>query len=157
MHITNEGGRIAMVIKPKEYTYQTQLEWLSEKKGTLHSNGKPSMMVACPPEFGGHPNIWTPEDLFVASIEVCIMTTFLYFIKNKKINLLSYKSQTKGTASMVNYKFQFSSIHIHLDITVSTGMEKDAITEILKKVENHCLISQSVKSQLTITADINIG
>jgi organic hydroperoxide reductase OsmC/OhrA len=144
-----------MVIKPKEYTYQTQLEWLSEKKGTLHSLGKPSMMVACPPEFGGHPDIWTPEDLFVGALEVCIMTTFLWFIKNKKINLLSYKSQTEGTVSMVDNIFQFSSIRIHLTITVSTLTEKDAIKEILKKIENHCLISQSIKSKITITADIN--
>ena len=139
-----------MVIKPKEYTYKTQLEWLSEKKGTLHSTGKPNMMVACPPEFGGHPDIWTPEDLFVGSIEVCIMTTFLYFIKHKKINLLSYKSQTEGIVSMVDNRFQFSAIHIHLKITVSTNEDKDVIQEILKKVENHCLISQSIKSKIKI-------
>ncbi len=146
-----------MIIKPKEYTYHTQLDWLSEKKGRLHSIGKPSMTVACPPEFGGHPNIWTPEDLFVASIEVCIMTTFLWYIKNKKINLLSYKSQAEGTVSMVDNIFQFSSIIIHLDITVSSSVEKDVIKGILKKVEKQCLITQSIKSRISVTADINSG
>jgi len=34
---------------------------MSENKGVLRCEGKLDIMVACPPEFGGHPGIWSPE------------------------------------------------------------------------------------------------
>jgi organic hydroperoxide reductase OsmC/OhrA len=67
--------------KPMKYLYQTHLRWTGEKKGRLSSKGKPDIEVACPPEFGGHPDIWSPEDLFLSSVEVCTMTTFIIKIK----------------------------------------------------------------------------
>ena len=146
-----------MIIKPRKYTYHTQLDWLREKKGCLNSLGKPSIMVACPPEWGGHPDIWSPEDLFIGSLEVCILTTFLYYIKSHKINLVSYKSKTEGIASMVDNVFQFSSISIHITITVSNVNEKKATEDIIKKVQKKCLISQSIKPHIKIIPDININ
>ena len=53
-------------VKPKVFKYQNELEWKGERKGFLSEEGKPGFMVATPPEFRGHPNIWSPEDLFVA-------------------------------------------------------------------------------------------
>jgi len=42
--------------KPVRYSYHTSLEWIGEKKEDL-AMGKPTIMVACPPEFGRHPGI----------------------------------------------------------------------------------------------------
>ena len=61
----------------KQFTYKTYLRWKEERKGTLSSSGKSDIEVATPPEFRGHPGIWTPEELFIGSVNICIMTTFL--------------------------------------------------------------------------------
>jgi len=37
-------------------------------KGLLSSSGKTNIEIATPPEFRGHLVIWSPEDLFVASV-----------------------------------------------------------------------------------------
>lgn len=62
----------------EKHIYKTNLRWESNRRGVLSAPGLPDLAVATPPEFpGGHPGIWSPEHLFVASAEVCVMTTFL--------------------------------------------------------------------------------
>ena len=68
-----------MEVRSKRYTYRTSVRWSQQKKGNISSPGKPEIEVATPPEFKGHEGIWSPEDLFVASVNVCVMSTFLAF------------------------------------------------------------------------------
>ena len=82
-----------------------------KKKEDLAVGGKPDIMVACPPEFGGHPGIWSPEDLFLSSVEVCFMTSFLYLISKRDIVLKSYRSESEGFAELVGNVFRFSLIN----------------------------------------------
>ena len=145
-----------MKLIPKQYTYTTHLSWKEKKWGYLSSTGKPSIKVACPPEWGGHPNIWSPEDLLIGALEVCIMTTFLDFLAKKNINLISYSSQASGTASMVQEIFQFTDVFIDLKIMVQSLKEKEMILDIIPKVKKKCLISQSLNAKIHLTADITI-
>src|SRR5581483_8695907 len=45
--------------------------------GQVHANGLPAVTFSTPPEFKGEAGFWTPEHLFVASAEACLMATFL--------------------------------------------------------------------------------
>jgi organic hydroperoxide reductase OsmC/OhrA len=58
-------------IKPKSFTYRTGVTGVEGRSASLQAEGKPSLCVASPPEFKGVANVWTPEDFFVAAIEVC--------------------------------------------------------------------------------------
>ncbi len=79
-------------IKSKRFIYENSIKWQKEKIGLLSSSGKPYIEVATPPEFKGHVGIWSPEDLFVASVNSCIMTTFLYYAQKENLEILSYES-----------------------------------------------------------------
>jgi organic hydroperoxide reductase OsmC/OhrA len=143
--------------EPVKYKYNTNLEWISEKKGIIKSNNKPDITVACPPEFGGHPGIWSPEDLFVASVEVCMLTTFLWYIKKENIIIKSYESHAEGTVEMVNGVFRFSLIHVKMKIELPDERKYSTIEKILKKVKRACLISNSIETEITIDPEIIIS
>jgi organic hydroperoxide reductase OsmC/OhrA len=143
-----------MIGEPVEYEYFTSLEWTTEKKGILRSKDKPDIEVACPPEFGGHEGIWSPEDLLLASVEVCTLTTFLWFINKEKIKIKSYKSNSSGTVKMVGGTFRFSSISIKLEIELDDLSNKKRIEIIVKKIEKACLISNSINCDVNIDAQI---
>jgi organic hydroperoxide reductase OsmC/OhrA len=73
------------------HTYEVDLKWTSKSKGLLSSpdlqNG---IEVAIPPEFpGGIKGVWSPEHLFVASLNSCLMTTF--FNDCRKFQTTFYK------------------------------------------------------------------
>lgn len=143
--------------EPVKYKYNTELEWISEKKGVINSNAKSNIQVACPPEFGGHSGIWSPEDLFVASVEVCMLTTFLWYINKENITIKSYNSKAEGTAEMISGVFKFSLIHIKMEIEISEEKDYTYIEKILKKVKQTCMISNSINTEVIIDPEIIIS
>ena len=142
--------------KPMKYLYQTHLRWTGEKKGKLCSKTKPDIEVACPPEFGGHPGIWSPEDLFLASVEICIMTTFLWYVNKENLSLKSYDSKASGTVEMSGGVFQFSSIVIKVRIGISSEDDRFHVEKMMKKVERACLITNSIRTDVNIESDVSI-
>ena len=145
-----------MKVKPVKYTYQTQLKWVSDRKGILSCKDKPDILVACAPEFGGHPRIWTPEDMFVGMIETCTMATFLWLCDKKEVNIESYTSRSLGTAQMVDNSMKFNSIIVKLKIGMSDGKDKSEIERILQQISKWCLISNSIKTEIKIKAELFI-
>ncbi len=111
-------------------------------------------MVVCPPEFGGHPDIWSPEDLFLASVNVCTMTTFLWFVKKEGLFLKFYQSEASGTVEMVGGVFRFSSITIKVRIGISAENDRSHVEKMLKKVEHACLITNSISTDIHIESEI---
>jgi len=140
--------------KPVRYSYHTSLEWIGEKKGRLSCEDKPDIMVACPPEFGGHHGIWSPEDLFLSSVEVCFMTSFLYLINKRGIILKSYRSESEGFAELVGNVFRFSLITVNVHVGVSSEEDKNIVERLLKRVPDICVVSKSIKADVEIVDDV---
>src|SRR5204863_6522056 len=52
--------------------YDTEVGWMGARRGYLRSSADlPVLELASPPEFQGHEHTWTPEHLFVASVNSC--------------------------------------------------------------------------------------
>jgi organic hydroperoxide reductase OsmC/OhrA len=146
-----------MELEPVKYPYETNLKWKNEKKGVLSSEGKPGIEVACPPEFGGHPGIWTPGNLFVGSVEVCLMTTFLWHANRKNLKLNKYTSSAKGIVEQIDGKPRFSSLRIKIKVDVSSEDDKKNAEIIFKKLEYGCLISNSCDTKIEFDHEIFIN
>ena len=131
--------------KSKKFIYKTIVTWNREKKGFLSSVGKQTIEIATPPEFKGHEGIWTPEDLFVASVNSCIMTTFLYYIEKEETKFLSYKCEAEGILERTENKFMFSEIKIRPYILVKQENDIQIVKDIIELCKKNCLISNSIK------------
>ena len=140
----------------KKFFYKTDLKWLGEKKGVLSSLDKPDIEIATPPEFKGHPGIWTPEDLFVSSVNSCIMTTFLYYAEKEGIEFLSYESQAEGVLEMTDGRLVFSEIRIKPQISVQSPGDVEKIKSLINLSEKTCLISNSIKSRVEVIPEIKV-
>jgi len=140
----------------KQFIYNTLIEWQGQKKGVLFSAGKPNIEVATPPEFHGHAGIWSPEDLLVASVNSCIMTTFLYYSQRNNIHLLGYKSEASGILEMQKGKLVFSMIKIQPEIMVNSQEDYEKAKEFISKTEASCLISNSINFKVKVIAEIKI-
>ena len=143
-----------MESKSKVYLYQTSVKWTEQRKGTNSCTGKPDVQVATPPEFKGHENIWSPEDLFVASANVCLMTTFLSVAERAGLTFSLYESTAEGRLEIVEGKFQFTAITIRPSITLKPGGDAAKAKELIEKAEHNCLISNSMKAKVTLEATI---
>ena len=143
-----------MDTRSKVYMYQTAVRWTEQRKGVISCHGKPDVQVATPPEFKGHEGIWSPEDLFVASANVCLMTTFLAVAERAGLAFSSYASTAEGRLEIVEGKFQFTAITIRPSITLMPGGDAAKAKELIEKAEHNCLISNSMKAKVTLEPTI---
>lgn len=141
----------------KVFVYKNSIRWEGERRGIVSSDNKPSFKVATPPEFKGHPGIWSPEDLFVASVNVCIMTTFLHYAERNKLEFLSYKSDAEGVLEIIDNSFMFSEIKIRPLLAVKKDSDINKAKDLIELSEKNCLISNSIKSKVNVIPEINVS
>lgn len=144
-----------MEVRSKTYTYRTTVRWSERKMGVIASAGKPIIQVATPPEFKGHEGIWSPEDLFVASVNVCVMSTFLAFAERAGLAFTGYESEAEGRLELVDGKFQMTTIALKPKVTLKPGEDVGKAKELLAKAEANCLISNSVTARVTVEPTIS--
>lgn len=142
------------MIRAKSFTYKTSTTWTEGRSGTIGSEGKPTMKISSPPEFKGERGVWTPEDLFVGSVEVCHMTTFLSFAAQKKMTIVSYKSRANGVLEYIDEDYRFTRIVIFPTITVGKDVVETDVHALLREAEKHCLVANSIASIVEVNPTI---
>jgi peroxiredoxin-like protein len=131
--------------------YEINLNWTEQRKGIAESNGLPSLEVATPPEFPkGHPGIWSPEHLYVASANVCFMTTFLAIAENSLLEFIQFECKGIGKLEQVEGKFMISNITLFPKLKIKWEKDLAKAEKILHKSEAACLISNSMKTVVNL-------
>jgi peroxiredoxin-like protein len=129
------------------YYYTTEVEWTGERHGDLSAPVLPGLKVDAPPEFKGHEGVWTPEHLFVASVNSCFMTTFLAIAENSKLDLVSFTAGAKGKLEKVaDQGFVMTEITLRPKLVLRNARDAERASRILSKAEKNCLISNSIKA-----------
>lgn len=142
--------------KYKTFTYQTNVTWAGDRAGMMNSDGKPELRVASPPEFKGEEGVWTPEDMFVAAVEACTMTTFLAYAYRKKLPLVSYRSNAEGTLEFVEGGYRFTKVILKPRIVVQSGEAVEETEKLIHDAHEKCLIANSIKADVEIEPDIRV-
>jgi organic hydroperoxide reductase OsmC/OhrA len=94
--------------------------------------------------------IWSPEHLYTAAAEVCLMTTFLSIAEKAKLAFKSYKSEAVGTLEKVEKGMLMTKIHIKPTVVIDDESQMEKTVQLLEKAEKYCLISNSMKTEVTI-------
>jgi peroxiredoxin-like protein len=142
--------------------YNVDVNWNTERKGImcspeLNRDAGSCIEVATPPEFPkGIPGIWSPEHLFTAAVSSCLMTTFLSIAENSKLTFSSFSCKSKGKLEQIEGKFMMSEIILEPTVTIADEKDRERAERVLQKSEAACLISNSVKSKVTMISIINV-
>lgn len=138
------------------HLYDVQVAWENDRKGLLSSSGlNQNIEVVTPPEFPkGIAGVWSPEHLFVAAINSCLMTTFLAIAENSKLEFTSFSSDATGKLEMIDGKYLMSEVNLYPKVVVNEGTDKEKVERILNKSEAACLISNSVKSKINFFPEV---
>ncbi len=134
------------------HKYNTQLNWIADRRGIMSSPElNESFDVATPPQFPkGMEGIWSPEHLLTAAVSSCFMTTFLAIAENSKLAFDQFSCSASGKLEQIEGKYLMTEIVLEpiLTIPIDTSIEK--AERILIKSEAACLISNSIKSKVTL-------
>ena len=135
--------------------YETEIEWKGEKHGDIRSGSFPPIGVGAPPEFKGRDGDWSPEHLFVASLNTCYMLTFLAIAEFSKVSILSYSSIAKGKLEKVEGgTYQITEIVVKPRVVIGSANDLARMPRILEKAKENCFISNSIKSAIKIEPEV---
>lgn len=141
------------------HSYEIDVNWLEDRIGILVSPElDDKLRVATPPQFPkGVDNIWSPEHLFTAAVNSCLMTTFLSIAESSRLEFTAFTSKAFGKLEMVEGKYIMSEIILMPVLTILKDDDKDKALKVLNKAEAACLISNSIKSSIIFKPEILIG
>jgi len=141
-----------------EHNYEVDVNWVKDRIGILYSPElNDEVQVATPPQFPkGIDKVWSPEHLFVAAVNSCLMTTFLSIAENSKLEFEKFSSKASGKLEMVEGKYIMSEITLFPYLTIFKEEDTEKALKILGKSEAACLISNSVKSKIFFKPEIRI-
>lgn len=139
------------------HVYTTSLRYTEQRKGMLSAEGLPSFEVATPPQFPqGHEGIWSPEHLFVAAAEVCLMTTFLSIAEKSRLEFVEYTSSAEGVLEQTAEGMLMTKIIIKPKVIIQDASKVERAFLLLEKAEKYCLISNSMKSEVSIKPTVEL-
>jgi peroxiredoxin-like protein len=138
--------------------YIVDVQWKNDRKGEMSSPElTQNIEVATPPQFPkGMEGIWSPEHLFTAAVNSCLMTTFLAIAENSKLEFSGFECKSKGKLEQVEGKFLMTEVILEPVVTIKNESEREKAERVLQKSEANCLISNSVKSKITMIPQIKL-
>ena len=149
----------------EKHSYNVDITWREDRKGMMcspelaegNAHSANCIEVATPPEFPkGMPNIWSPEHLFTASVSSCLMTTFLAIAENSKLEFSGFSCKSKGVLERVDGKYAMTEVILEPTVTIKDEKDRERAERILQKSESACLISNSIKSKVTMEVTVKV-
>ena len=147
----------------KTAVYHTTVHWKGEHWGHIVMGNGPERAFSAPPDAQGHPDVFTPEDAFVASVNTCIMMMFIWATERFKLNLQSYQCRAEGTKLIELDRTEiFTEIKLWPHISIAANGAKTEVIEArinkaLQAAQKYSLVANSVKSDIIVEPTIKIS
>jgi len=130
--------------RQKSYLFKNTVLKEGDELARAIFSGPGELEVGPAPEFEGSPETLNPEEIFVAAINSCIMTTFFYFVRKSNVEILSYYSDAEGQVKKQADGFRFTNVEVRAKVTLKQQELAEKVREFGDLAEKYCLVSRSV-------------
>jgi len=123
----------------------------------LSAERLPNLRSASPAEFDGPGDRWSPETFLVAAAGDCFVLTFRAIARASKLRWTALQCKVTGTLDRVDRVTRFTHLVISAQLQVPAQTDPDQGRRCLEKAERSCLISNSLKADVHLIADVNVA
>lgn len=142
--------------RAESYVYETEVEWTGARDLKLASGKLPAIGAGAPPEFSGREENWSPEHLFIASLNSCYVLTLIAIAEFSKVGLVSLSSTAKGRLEKVEGSgYQITEIVVRPRVVLAAPGDLPRMPRILEKAKDNCFVSNSIKSAIKIEPEVS--
>ena len=142
-----------------QHNYEVKVNWVDNRLGLMTSPDFESQVkVVTPPQFPkGMAGEWSPEHLFTAAVNSCLMTTFLAIAENSKLEFEHFSSTAIGKLELVDNKYTMSQVTLRPQLVIASEDDREKALKVLHKAEAACLISNSIKSAIVFEPQVSVA
>jgi organic hydroperoxide reductase OsmC/OhrA len=134
--------------------YQVRASASTDGAVKLSASGLVSLQSAPPLQFGGHGDLWSPEDLLVAAVADCFVLSFRAVAGASGLAWTALECRVDGTLNRVDGVTRFTDFDLQATLTVSADIDPARALRLLQKAETNCLISNSLNAQIHLQCEI---
>jgi organic hydroperoxide reductase OsmC/OhrA len=139
----------------KTYFYETEVEWTGARDLKLSSGNLSAIGAGAGPEFQGRKENWSPEHLFVASLNSCFALTLIAIAEFSKVALVNLASTATGKLEKVEgIGYQITEVVLKPRVVLASAGDLSRMPRILEKAKENCFVSNSIKSAIKIEPEI---
>lgn len=130
---------------PREYRFGVDVAWDGGRRTTATVEGKQPLDIATPPEFRGtDPDVWSPEDAFVAAAASCLAVTIAALADAQELPLHNLDVHAEGVVGRRgDGSFGFTRIEQLVELETDPALQ-DAARAVVARAEETCLVSVSL-------------
>jgi organic hydroperoxide reductase OsmC/OhrA len=129
----------------KEFRFPVEIGWEGGRRTTARVDGKPPLAIATPPEFrGSDPELWSPEDAFVAAAGSCLAVTLAALAERERLTLHDLSVSAVGIVGRrPDGRFGFVRIEQTVRLDVDAADQQTALM-LAAEAEEGCLVTVSL-------------
>jgi organic hydroperoxide reductase OsmC/OhrA len=127
---------------------------ISDKPAKTTMSGINEIEIGPPPEYGGSPNSLNPEEMFVASVNSCIMLVFYHFANKYEVEVASYHSDAEGKVEKTKNGLRFTNVEVRAKVSLVSAESTAKIEEIAQLAERYCLVSGSLACPVQYNVEV---
>ena len=135
-------------------TYHTDVRWMGEHWGELRCGNGPTLAFSAPPDAKGHEGVLTPEDAFVAAVNMCVMLMFVWACERLRLDLVSYECHAEGTKVVaLDRTERFERVVLRPRVVVR-GADRKRLERAFQWAAKYSLVANSITSTFVMEPDI---
>jgi organic hydroperoxide reductase OsmC/OhrA len=134
---------------PFPHHYEVKLSWPRQGGTMLYAAAAPPIAGGAPPEFGGRDTWWSPEQLLLSSLSLCLMTTFEAIAAKARLPVLRYACRAEATLDRTDAGLGFTSFGLHVEVEVAPE-DAERVPRLLASAKKHCLIANALRTPVTL-------
>lgn len=141
----------------KTFQFHNTVALQAAKSGVMRLPQHTDVAIGSPPEFGGTPDVWCPEELLLGSVNSCLMLTFVGLSRRRGLNVASIDSRVEGTVESVDGHYELTRITVKPVMTLASGGDPARAVELLQAARQACILSNSVKATIVLAPEFRTG
>lgn len=98
----------------------------------------------------------SPEHLLLASINSCLMASFLTAVENSNIQIISFESSSSCAIEVIKGKDTITEIILRPKVVIPYFQNPERVRYILEKSKNSCLILNSLTANIRLISEVSI-
>lgn len=136
------------------HIYTTNAKGTNEVVLKVNSEKLPQLDVSPPKEFGGPEGYWNPEAFFSAAISSCFILTFKAIARAMKLSWEDINVDVDAYLDKQDGVLAFNKVNIFVTLITPSIENESLYLKALKKAEETCLITNSIKAEIHLTSKV---
>jgi organic hydroperoxide reductase OsmC/OhrA len=131
--------------------YTATVTRTERSRAILAAEGRPSIAGAPPPEFDGPGDVWSPEHLLLASLGLCLETTFDALAARAALEVARWHATVEATLDRTPTGVELGGFRITVEIAVPPGDVARA-QDVLARARRQCFVSNALRLPVEVDA-----